>query len=64
MKGKYEIRTLCYKCKTDYENSGYHVRRTEYEQTEKKVCGYCSMRDGYDYEVTEKKRRDKRGERR
>lgn len=61
MKGKPDIRTLCYKCKTDYENTGdYHIRRTQYEQTDKKLCGYCSKRYGYDYELTPKKRRDRK----
>ncbi len=64
MKGKYEIRTLCHKCKTDYENTGdYHIRRTKHEQHEKKPCGFCSVRQGYDYEITRRERRDKRGER-
>ena len=50
MKFKKDIRTLCYKCKTDYMNTGdYYIRRTDYEQTDKKPCTFCSARYGYDY---------------
>jgi hypothetical protein len=57
LKSKCEIRTLCYTCKTDYENTGYHIRRAKRGQYEKKLCDFCSKRYGYDYEVAPKERR-------
>ena len=61
VKGKSDERTLCYKCKSDYENTGeYYIRRTAYKQTEKKLCMFCSVRYGYDYELSPKRRKEGR----
>jgi hypothetical protein len=61
--------TLCYICKGDFENTGeYNIRRTKRrykrdekkEEEKKKQCTYCSYRDGYDYIVTRKDRKEGR----
>ena len=58
---KTEIKTLCYKCKGDYENTGdYYIRRADPKQKVKTKCDYCSVRDGFDYELTPKGRKEKR----
>jgi hypothetical protein len=55
---KGEIKTLCYKCKSDYENTGgYYIRRADLTQTIKEQCDYCSFRGGYDYEFTTKEQK-------
>jgi hypothetical protein len=55
---KGEIKTLCYKCKSDYENTGgYYIRRADLTQTIKEKCDYCSVRGGYDYEFTRKEQK-------
>jgi hypothetical protein len=61
MKGKSDIRTFCHKCRADYENTGnYNIERVDPKQKTKEKCDYCSVRDGYDYEITKKERRIKR----
>ena len=43
-----DIRTLCYRCKQQYEAAGYHMRPVLCEYKEKcEICG----NNGYDYEV-------------
>ena len=55
---KTEIKTLCHKCRSDYENTGdYYIRRVDHKQKIKEKCDYCSVRDGYDYEITPKEKR-------
>jgi len=57
MKRKTDIRTLCPKCRADYESSGnYYVQRVDPMQITKEKCDYCSFRVGYNYELITKKR--------
>ena len=44
-----DTRTLCYRCKTAYEEAGYRVYRVK-EQTFKGECDICS-RAGYEYYI-------------
>ena len=60
MKGQPYIITLCPKCRADFNNTGAYIHRADPEQKHKEKCTYCNVRDGYDYEVTPKGRREKR----
>jgi len=52
---KTEIKTLCPKCRGDYENTGdYYIRRVDPKQKIKDKCDFCSVKLGYDYELTSK----------
>ena len=58
MNSKTEVMTLCYKCKSDYENTGdYYIRRVDPKQKTKEKCTKCPVKLGYDYEITPKERR-------
>jgi hypothetical protein len=54
------IITLCPKCRADFDNAGVYIRRADPEQEHKEKCTYCSVRDGYDYEIIPKGRRENR----
>ncbi len=47
------VRTLCYKCKQNYETAGYVVKskHTKYKSS----CDYCG-RCGYEYIIEERSR--------
>jgi hypothetical protein len=58
---QWEVKTLCYKCKSDYENTGgYYIRRADLNQSIKETCDFCSVRSGYDYEFAPKARKEVR----
>jgi len=55
------IVTLCPKCRAAFENTGEnYIRRVNPNQEYKEKCTYCNVRDGYDYEVVPKGRKEKR----
>ncbi len=47
------VMTLCSKCaQSFYDSESYFVRRTNHDQVIKESCTMCSVRSGYDYEVS------------
>ena len=66
MKRNSDIRTICYKCKVDYESTGeYYIHRADSNQTDKDICFFCQDKYGYEYEVIPKNKREpviKRGD--
>ncbi len=45
------IKTLCHRCKQDYEDAGYTVRHVGGRSALKNTCDYCNTGIGFDYEV-------------
>lgn len=45
------VRTLCYKCKQNYENAGYKLKSIKTKC--KTRCDYCG-RLGFDYKISER----------
>ena len=60
MNGQPYIITLCPKCRADFDSAGAYIYRADPEQEHKEKCTYCNVREGYDYKVTPKGRKDKR----
>jgi|GEM_PF-176916 len=57
MKEILDIRTLCYKCRADYENTNeYYLCRAD-DQAIMSQCNFCSTRKGYDYILFPKQRK-------
>ena len=57
MNANLDIRTLCYKCRADYENTKeYYLCRTD-DQFNMSQCDFCSTRKGYDYILVPKRRK-------
>jgi len=53
--------TLCPKCRTAFENTGEnYIRRVNPEQVYKEKCTYCNVRNGYDYEIIPKGKKEER----
>jgi len=52
----FDVITLCYKCKRSFEEAGNNVRRVSHKQISKDTCDLCSVKSGYDYKVTSKKK--------
>jgi len=50
------IRSLCGRCKSDYENSGYKLSKVRYQEF-KDDCDICHVRKGWEYEVTQEDER-------
>ena len=60
-KNKTYTLTLCAKCRAEFESSGNNnIRRANPRQEFKEKCTYCNVRDGYDYVVTPKSRKEVR----
>lgn len=48
---------LCSICANQFYNSSEHIiKRVDPYQAEKKICTYCDVRSGYDYEIIKKKK--------
>ena len=62
MKDNRDIRTLCKRCRDEYENTGiYYIHRVDPKKKEfDDVCHKCQKFWGYDCVVTAKERRGKR----
>ena len=60
MNGQPYIITLCHICRANFDKTGAYIHRADPTQKDKERCTYCNVRDGYDYKVTPKGRRDKR----
>jgi len=43
--------TLCYTCKSQFEDSGFEVRLLSNPIDHKEICDYCNYRTGFSYEV-------------
>ena len=57
MNANLDIRTLCCKCRVDYENTNkYHLCRADDELNMSK-CDFCSTRQGYNYILSTKQRK-------
>ena len=46
-----DLRTLCYHCKSNYEHSGYMVKKLTWQEY-KDDCDICHVRMGWEYEVS------------
>ena len=52
-----DIRTLCCKCRADYENTNkYYLSRAD-DQVNMSKCDFCSTRQGYNYILFPKRRK-------
>jgi hypothetical protein len=60
LKGQPYIITLCPKCRAAFENASAHIHRADPDQKHKENCTYCGVREGWDYKVMPKGRREKR----
>ena len=61
MKNKSFIITLCHRCKAEFMNTDEnYIRRSNPNQTYKEKCTYCNHRNGYDYEIIPKSRKENR----
>ena len=61
MKNEPFIMALCYRCKADFQSTGKnYIRYVKPYQFKKKLCDYCSVRYGYNFEI---KPRENRGNR-
>jgi mRNA interferase MazF len=47
------VRTLCQRCKHDYEDAGFGLRLISRLNDAKHTCDRCNHRQGFDYEVVE-----------
>jgi mRNA interferase MazF len=45
--------TLCYTCKSQFEDSGFEVRLLSNPKDPKDTCDFCNIRTGFNYEVKE-----------
>ncbi len=46
-----EVKTLCSRCKQDYESAGYVLKRIGKRDGPKSTCDFCNTGQGYDFEV-------------
>ena len=51
---KVDVRTLCYRCKSEYEDSGYQLVKRGWQEY-KEPCDRCQVGMGFDYAVFDRK---------